>query len=90
MNSGQTELRLRQGNYLINSTLRIDWGRKVRLVGGYSGVGTNRDYTLYPTNLNGQKKTQIMYIQEDDCSIDVLISLMDLLQALMKAERDLY
>ncbi len=70
LNSGQTELRLRQGNYLISSTLRIDWGRKVRLIGGYSGVGTTRNYTLYPTNLNGQNTTQIMYIQEDDCSID--------------------
>lgn len=70
LNSGQTELRLRQGNYLISSTLRIDWGRTVRLIGGYSGVGTTRDYTLYPTNLNGQNTTQIMYIQEDDCSID--------------------
>ena len=70
LNYGQTELRLRQGNYPVSTTITIGWGYNVRFIGGYSGTGTTRNYALYPTNLNGQHTTQIMNIQEDNCSID--------------------
>ncbi|WP_300670092.1 T9SS type B sorting domain-containing protein [Soonwooa sp.] len=70
--SGAYELRLLRGTYNINSTLKMEHGYTVNMLGGYSGNGTDRDYGLYPSILNGQKKTQILEINSDGNSVNGL------------------
>ncbi|WP_417364527.1 right-handed parallel beta-helix repeat-containing protein [Galbibacter sp.] len=52
------ELWLRQGTYIITETLEVDFSLK--LYGGYSGVGNNRDPENYQSILNGGNKVSVL------------------------------
>ena len=60
--SGSYEIRLLTGNYPVSSTLKLNYGYTVTMIGGYNGVGDIRDSVLHPTTLDGLNSTQIMEV----------------------------
>ncbi|RQP18502.1 MAG: hypothetical protein EAS52_05325 [Parapedobacter sp.] len=52
------ELWLKQGTYPISSTISID--KTLEILGGFSGLGNQRDPALYPSIIDGQHAVSII------------------------------